>query len=75
MTKAEWNITYTYYSSRTLLHLYIIPSLIDILDFTRLMWSFQFNDSSISTPRNFVTCTLNICVFFILIIISDLAKK
>ena len=47
----------------------MIPTLIDSLDFTQL--SFQFNDSLISTPRNIITCTLNICVFFILIFISD----
>ena len=28
----------------------------DSLDFTMLMWFFQFNDSSIKTPRNVEVC-------------------
>ena len=55
--RVEYNIYILRYLS-SLLHLYMIPTLIDSLDLLRLMWSFQFNDSSIRTPRNFVTRTL-----------------
>ena len=42
----EWSIQW--------LTLYITDATFDSLDFTMLMWFFQFNDSSIKTPRNLV---------------------
>ena len=51
------------------LTLYITDATFDSLDFTMLMWFFQFNDSSIKTPRNLVAWTL--CIVTLLIIDND----
>ena len=53
-----------YCESITWLYLYNIPALLQSCYLTFAIWSFQYNFSSISTPRNLVKRIVNIYTIY-----------